>query len=69
MSSSHSESYTKKGPDVCVELMKRGMSFADACLATEAVYSCAIEGARIPNTPQEFDSLYLALTENSGGKT
>lgn len=45
------------------ELLKRGMSFRDACITVEAINSCAIEGARKPQTKEDWDRLVEDLKE------
>lgn len=39
------------------EFTKRGLTVRQACMAIEAIYSCAIEGAKKPTTKEELDRL------------
>lgn len=39
------------------ELVKRGLSYQEACMMVEAIYSCAIEGIKEPSTKEDYDKL------------
>ena len=49
--------YVKGKFSLTDEFMKRGLSMREAFMLTESVYSCAIEGAKIPTTKEEIDEL------------
>lgn len=38
-------------------MLARGLTLAEAAMLTEAIYSCAIEGGRIPKTKKDWDRL------------
>lgn len=46
------------------ELLKRGIPFNKCGMIIESIYSCAIEGASIPKTKDDWDSL-VALIKQS----
>lgn len=45
------------------ELLKRGIPFHKCPMIIEAIYSSAIEGAKIPSTSKEWDYLIELLKE------
>jgi hypothetical protein len=49
--------YVKGKFNLTNEFMKRGLSMREAFMLTEACYSCAIEGNKIPTTKEEIDEL------------
>lgn len=50
--------------DLFSEFVKRGLNYQQAAMLTEAVYSCAIEGGKIPQNSKEIDDLVELIKEN-----
>lgn len=50
------------------ELLKRGLSFEEASMTLESIYSCAIEGASIPKTKDDWDHLVALIKQKRGNR-
>lgn len=45
------------------ELCSRGLTIAEASMVIESIYSCAIEGAKIPSSKKDWDSLVALILQ------
>jgi hypothetical protein len=45
------------------ELLKRGLSFFEASMTLEAIYSAAIEGAQKPRSKEDWDHLVMLIKQ------